>query len=222
MTDKQIMIDEKEINPNDRLEPYKPIPACEIKDCEHWVYAGNNIYGCRIAEDGLVCDDFNNADECCMYRQLEYYKEALKAKEQECKRLEVEAAQWESAFTLDTKLLDKEEARANKLEQQLDQLKAENERLKKGIFKLDKTQPQVILTDGQVSLMYCTFLDMEFKTTKLKETLTEVKEISEIEIECKTYEVENDCFNGTRCKALNEHIAFLKQILEKISEVENE
>lgn len=88
MTDKQIIIDENEINPNDWLEPYKPIPACEIKDCEHWVYAGNNVYGCRIAEDGLVCDDFNNDDECCMYRQLEYYKEALKAKEQECEKLE--------------------------------------------------------------------------------------------------------------------------------------
>ena len=78
MTDKQIIIDENKINPNDWLEPYKPIPACEIKDCEHLVYAGNNVYGCRIAEDGLVCDDFNNDDECCMYRQLEYYKEALK------------------------------------------------------------------------------------------------------------------------------------------------
>jgi hypothetical protein len=87
MTDKQIIIDENKINPNDWLEPYKPIPACEIKDCEHWVYAGNNVYGCRIAEDGLVCDDFNNDDECCMYRQLEYYKETLKAKEQECEVL---------------------------------------------------------------------------------------------------------------------------------------
>ena len=87
MTDKQIIIDEVEINPNDWLEPYKPIPACEIKDCDHLVYAGDGILGCRIAEDGLVCDDFNNDDECCMYRQLEYYKEAFKRKEQECKEL---------------------------------------------------------------------------------------------------------------------------------------
>jgi hypothetical protein len=58
---------------------------------------------------------------------------------------------------------------------EIDQLKVENERLKKGIFKLDKTQPQVILTEGQVSLMYCTFLDMELKTTKLKQTLAEIK-----------------------------------------------
>ena len=94
MTDKQIIIDENEINPNDWLEPYKPIPACEIKDCEHWVYAGNNVYGCRIAEDGLVCDDFNNDDECCMYRQLEYYKEALKAKKQECEELKAKCKKY--------------------------------------------------------------------------------------------------------------------------------
>lgn len=57
---------------------------------------------------------------------------------------------------------------------------------------------------------------------KLKTALIEIKEIAEIEIECKTYEIENDCFNETRCKALNEHIDFTKQILQKISEVENE
>ena len=57
------------------------------------------------------------------------------------------------------------------------------------------------------------------ETEKFKNCLTEIKYIAEIEIECKTYEIENDCFNETRCKALNEHIDFLKQILQKISEV---
>ena len=59
---------------------------------------------------------------------------------------------------------------------------------------------------------------------KYKNCLTEIKEIAEVEIECKTYEIENDCFNKTRCKALNEHIDFIKQILQKISEcgVKNE
>ena len=58
---------------------------------------------------------------------------------------------------------------------------------------------------------------------KFKNCLNEIKEVAEIEIECKTYEIENDCFNETRCKALNEHIEFIKQILQKISkcEVEN-
>lgn len=55
---------------------------------------------------------------------------------------------------------------------------------------------------------------------KFKNCLTEIKEIAEIEIECKTYEIENDCFNETRCKALNEHINFIKQILQKISDLE--
>ena len=55
---------------------------------------------------------------------------------------------------------------------------------------------------------------------KYKQILSEIKEIAEIEIECKTYEIENDCFNETRCKALNEHIDFIKQILQKISECE--
>ena len=55
---------------------------------------------------------------------------------------------------------------------------------------------------------------------KYKQILSDIKEIAEVEIECKTYEIENDCFNETRCKALNEHIDFIKQILQKISEVE--
>ena len=57
---------------------------------------------------------------------------------------------------------------------------------------------------------------------ELKQTIAEIKEIVEVEIECKTYEIENDCFNETRCKALNEHIDFIKQILQKISECEVE
>ena len=58
------------------------------------------------------------------------------------------------------------------------------------------------------------------ETEKFKNCLTEIKDIAEIEIECKTYEIENDCFNETRCKALNEHIDFIKQILQKIGECE--
>lgn len=57
------------------------------------------------------------------------------------------------------------------------------------------------------------------KVDEYKQTLTEIKEIAENEIECKTYEIEHDCFNETRCKALNEHINFIKQILQKTAEV---
>ena len=64
--------------------------------------------------------------------------------------------------------------------------------------------------------------DLQIENDKLKAILTEIKEIVEVEIECKTYEIENDCFNETRCKALNEHIDFAEQILQKISECEVE
>lgn len=110
------MTDKQKINPNDWLEPYKPIPACEIKDCDHLVYIGNDVYGCRIAEDGLVCDDFNNDDECCMYRQLEYYKEALKVKEQECENYKQLAA--------------KHCTETINMQREIDQLKTECERSK--------------------------------------------------------------------------------------------
>ena len=90
---------------------------------------------------------------------------------------------------------------------ELNQLKAKNEELKKNLNE-GCLQYLTLMTEQQVLL----------------KTLTEIKEIVEIEIECKTYEIENDCFNETRCKALNEHIDFIKQILQKISEceVENE
>lgn len=54
---------------------------------------------------------------------------------------------------------------------------------------------------------------------RLREIIAEIKDIAEIEIECKTYEIENDCFNETRCKALNEYIDFMRQILQKIREI---
>jgi flagellar motility protein MotE (MotC chaperone) len=147
MTDKQIIIDEIEINPNYWLEPYKPIPACEIKDCAHLVYAGNDVYGCRFAEDGLVCDDFNNDDECCMYRQLEYYKEALKAKEQECEELKETQKNSRCAWK------SFEGTFCPEAQEQLDQLKAENKHLN--------------------DLLNQALKELE----KTRETLTEIKEV---------------------------------------------
>jgi hypothetical protein len=136
-------------------------------------------------------------DDCCNYcgsifcgyvDDIENLEKAYKAKEQECEKLKDIANR---ALDKLNKYLDKQ-VQLYQLKEQLEaykmeaeegkeinaELKAENERLKKGIFKLDKTQPQVILTEGQVSLMYCTFLDMELKTTKLKQTLAEIKEIA--------------------------------------------
>ena len=84
-------------------------------------------------------------------------------------------------------------------EQECEELKEENKEIRKYQYEQDFLQEQL---------------------DQLKQTLAEIKEIAEVEIECKTYEIENDCFNKTRCKALNEHIDFIKQIKQKISECE--
>ena len=148
MTDKQIIIDGIEINPNDWLLPYKDIPACEIKDCNEIVYCGDGILGCRIAEAGLVCDDFNNPEEACMYRQLEYYKEILKRKEQECERLRFPMKDSNYA------ILTKEEF------ENFDQLKTENDKLKVQNIKY---------MNGNIGY--------QLKNSLYKQTLTEIKEI---------------------------------------------
>ena len=136
--------------------------------------------------------------------------------------------------SLDLKSFLVGEAVQNEYEQQLDQLKAENESLKDSLKMFSSTldwalKSQVGLYKRQIDSSVPD--DWEYEEVlvlveqyieKIKQTLAEIKEIAEVEIECKTYEIENDCFNETRCKALNEHIDFIKQILQKISEVEND
>ena len=68
------------------------------------------------------------------------------------------------------------------------------------------------------NLKLCKYQEQQIN--KLATCIEQIKEIAEVEIECKTYEIENDCFNETRCKALNEHIDFIKQIIQKISDLE--
>ena len=121
-----------------------------------------------------------------------------------------------------------------------EELKAENEELKNKLHKNfeEKDKLHLIIDRLLEASGYYTntasaedfedvYENMRYEKQQLdqlKQTITEIKEITEVEIECKTYEIENDCFNETRCKALNEHIDFIKQILQKISEceVENE
>ena len=118
-----------------------------------------------------MTDNFEcNIDTTCEENPNCCYKQ-LKRKKQECEEKQKTAQD----------AINKLCAEKSSLHNELDQLKAEND--------------------------------------KLKQTLTEIKEIAEIEIECKTYEIEHDCFNGTRCKALNEHIDFMKQILRKTTEM---
>ena len=125
----------------------------------------------------------------------------LKAENEKLKKIINEA----TSSSLDLKSFLVGEAVQNEYEQQLDQLKVDRgEALK------------------QLEFVRTLNIVKEAETRKLSKALAEIKEIAEIDIECKTYEIENDCFNETRCKALNEHIDFIKQILQKISECEVE
>lgn len=58
--------------------------------------------------------------------------------------------------------------------------------------------------------------------TKLEQILQEIKAIAENNIDCKQYEIDHDCFNDTRCKALRELIETLQQILDLITKAEEE
>ena len=166
---------------------------------------GVDVSGCPyyIDSDGSCsshdCECIKCIHNVCFYKDY-------KAKEQELEELQKIINEAKSS-SLDLQSFLVGEAVQNEYEQQLDQLKSKNEELKKNLNE-GCLQHLTLMTEQQVLL----------------KTITEIKEIAEIEIECKTYEIENDCFNETRCKALNEHIDFIKQILQKISEceVENE
>ena len=202
---------------------------CCSKECSAEYYTR---YGYEITEFDSCSENHN-----CYYKQL-------KRKEQECEGLKKNIEHWK---------MEHKEAKAKgewtydlvkkRLGQQLDQLKAENEELKTMLKDLSYENQKFCYQIEEQTKQLEPFKDEYFKeldnvaiaelakksiritaeNSKLEQTITDIKEIAEIEIECKTYEIENDCFNETRCKALNEHIEFIKQILQKISkcEVEN-
>ena len=66
-------------------EPYACIDAEDV-NCPYTVFNGESI-GCRISEDGFTCNDFNNPDEPCMFRQWLYYKNMVKKKEEQLEYL---------------------------------------------------------------------------------------------------------------------------------------
>lgn len=66
-------------------EPYACIDATDV-NCPYTVFNGEGI-GCRISEDEFTCNDFNNPDEPCIFRQLLYYKNMVKKKEEQVEHL---------------------------------------------------------------------------------------------------------------------------------------
>ena len=135
MTDKQIIID-----------------GVDVSGCEFY----NNVIGedayCNIDEEHLcTCISYDN----CYYKQLQ-------AKEQECKKLKEYFETAKEASNCNLKALGEMTEWADKLDEENDQLKAENEELKNFHINL-------------VGVKECEIKEL----LKLKATLTEIKEIAE-------------------------------------------
>lgn len=107
------------------------------------------------------------------------------------------------------------------------ELKAENARLKEENYQLQK--------DCQICENFIDFIpckpirDMDYDLQKVigqrddyYQTLQEIKAIAVDTRDCKQYEIDHDCFNETRCKALRELIETLQEIIDLITKAEEE
>ena len=155
---------------------------------------GVDVSGCIFHSLTIMsyagCNYYKCFECACECHNDCYYKQ-LKRKERECEKINLT----NERLVAEKYIMNEEILKLKAKEQECEELKKAND----GILTTIR-----ILAKNNI---------------KLREILAEIKEIAEIEIECKTYGIENDCFNKTRCKALNEHIDFIKQILQKISEV---
>ena len=183
MTDKQIIIDGIDVSKCIYFQQEDGEYTCGAEECN------GAIVACR------ACDN-------CYYKQLKLSEQrivelnkTIKAKEQECEELRKKLIKCDDNIIVDCEyskkdlcsFIHRKKEVINGLQQQLDQLKAENKELKKISCKFKD---------------YCTC-----DTEKLKQTLTEIKVLSE-NVYCLT-------------NALNRDMAlFAKEIIQKISECE--
>ena len=159
------------------------IDGVDVSGCTHYRNY-NDEFHCDLLSEPLVCVDNPN----CYYKQhkrdeqrIVELNKTIKAKEQECERLKNER-------TVD-------------LVKQLDQLKAENEELKKWLPITTRLVDEFENYEKIKGINYRIYTQVFFKKfNKLKQTLTEIKEIAE---RVKVYD------------------PLAKQILQKISEVED-
>ena len=64
--------------------------------------------------------------------------------------------------------------------------------------------------------------ELKAENARLKSCLQDIKEIAVDTRDCKQYEIDHDCFNDTRCKALREFIETLQEIIDLITKAESE
>jgi chromosome segregation ATPase len=157
-----------------------------------------------------ICRKGDKTRDCLNCARVEYHslyklnwenqerlESQLEVKEQECERLHKIINEAKNS-KLDLKSFLVGEAIQNEYEQQLDQLKAENDELEK---ELRQKKMTILMNNDH-------YFEVDQENKKLKQTLTEIKEIAEKEV------------NERMLFADKESFCDFNKILQKISECE--
>ena len=217
MENKEIYIDGVDVSGCEFYLPYSEKCECIVDDNGNknifcWEY--RDCYYKRMYHTGQEKDIYKNENK-------ELYKQ-LQAKEQECEELKEEALHsdygimknnLEGAITyLEkenkdlSKIIDCKNGTVLSLKQQLDQLKAENDQLK----RQHQGDKGLITATGKQNYQLLQEYD------KLKTALTEIKEIAESEMDSKEFMTVQCMLNGS----VDNKNKVLKQVLQKISDLE--
>lgn len=103
----------------------------------------------------------------------------------------------------------------------IEQLKEYNEQLKARIKPFEDGYFNG-LSPIEIAELAKKSIRLTCENRRLEDLQREIKAIAENNIDCKQYEIDHDCFNDTRCKALRELIETLQQILDLITKAEEE
>lgn len=167
------------------------IDGVDVSGCDELVKQDDNTLICEIT--GYLCEDRQN----CYYKQLQ-------RKEQECKE-----KSWEIG-NLGYKIKNQRKEINIRLEQ-LDQLKAENGELRKNLVDKHTSRCFRLVTHREFDKLIMETVQLRQENKKLKQTLTEIKEIAK-NAEKRMY--------ATKSNDYTEGYSWLGSIiLQKISEV---
>ena len=201
MTDKQIIIHGVDVSGCDRL----------------------NTFPMQYGEPHEICltslEQWGGQEKYCKDRPNCYYKK-WQRKEQECERLK----KWLPIVTrLENEFENFEKAKAidykSYIEQifiELDKLKAENDELRKNLVDKHTSRCFRLVTHREFDKLIMETVQLRQENKKLKQTLTEIKEIAEHFYKTGFLRTNNNCI------LINNHLCVetLDKILQKISECE--
>ena len=207
MTDKQIIIHGVDVSGCDRL----------------------NTFPMQYGEPHEICltslEQWGGQEKYCKDRPNCYYKK-WQRKEQECERLK----KWLPIVTrLENEFENFEKAKAidykSYIEQifiELDKLKAENDELRKNLVDKHTSRCFRLVTHREFDKLIMETVQLRQENKKLKQTLTEIKEIAE---HCIKQDICTFCDYSDKCYIEDAEIPtydVCKLILQKISECEVE